>query len=136
MDTPQVRARLGAVRCAMHRAGIDALIVPRADEYLGEYLPPHSERLRWISGFSGSAGIVIVLHDSAAIFVDGRYTVQVRQQVPADLFEFLHLVEEPHARWLGKRLGAGKRVGYDSRLHTLSWPVSYTHLTLPTSDLV
>lgn len=121
MDTPQIRARLGAVRCAMHRAGIDALIVPRADEYLGEYLPPHNERLRWISGFSGSAGIVIVLHDSAAIFVDGRYTVQVRQQVPADLFEFLHLVEEPHARWLGKRLGAGKRVGYDSRLHTLSW---------------
>ncbi len=121
MNTQQIRERLGAVRCAMQRLELDALIVPRADEYLGEYLPPHNERLRWISGFSGSAGIVIVMHDSAAIFVDGRYTVQVRQQVPAELFEFLHLVEEPHARWLGKRLGAGKRVGYDSRMHTLSW---------------
>ncbi|MBK7170172.1 MAG: aminopeptidase P family protein [Gammaproteobacteria bacterium] len=121
MDTQQIRERLGAVRGAMQRLDLDALIVPRADEYLGEYLPAHHERLRWISGFSGSAGIVIVMHDSAAIFVDGRYTVQVRQQVPAELFEFLHLVDEPHARWLGKRLGAGMRVGYDPRMHTLSW---------------
>ena len=77
--------RLAAVRDCMREAGLDALIVPRADEYLGEYVPAHNERLRWISGFSGSAGVAIVLQDSAAIFVDGRYTVQVRQHVQVEL---------------------------------------------------
>ncbi|MFM7785506.1 MAG: aminopeptidase P family protein [Gammaproteobacteria bacterium] len=114
-------ARLAALRARMHAAGIDALIVPRADEYLGEYIPERNERLLWVSGFSGSAGTVIVLQDSAAIFVDGRYTVQVRQQTPEALFEYHHLIDEPHAEWLGKRLGAGRRAGYDPRMHTLSW---------------
>jgi Xaa-Pro aminopeptidase len=113
--------RLTSLRERMHEAGIDALIVPRADEYLGEYIPERNERLLWVSGFSGSAGTVIVLQDSAAIFVDGRYTVQVRQQTPEPLFEYRHLIDEPHAEWLGQRLGAGKRVGYDPRMHTLSW---------------
>ena len=116
-----IAERLDAVREQMRRRGLDALIVPRADEYLGEYIPESNERLRWISGFTGSAGVVVVLADAAAIFVDGRYTVQVRQQVPAQLFDFLHLVDEPHARWLGKRLGDGRRVGYDPRMHTLTW---------------
>jgi Xaa-Pro aminopeptidase len=116
-----IAERLDAVRVQMRQRGLDALIVPRADEYLGEYIPAHNERLRWISGFTGSAGVVIVLADAAAIFVDGRYTVQVRQQVSAELFEFLHLVDEPHARWLARRLGKGTRVGYDPRMHTLTW---------------
>ncbi len=73
--------RLGLLREQMAAAGYDALIVPRADEYLGEYLPAHNERLRWVSGFTGSAGAAVVLQDRAAIFVDGRYTVQVRQQL-------------------------------------------------------
>jgi hypothetical protein len=64
---------------------------------------------------------MIVLLDGAAVFVDGRYTVQVRQQVSAELFEYRHLIDEPHADWLGKRLGAGKRAGFDPRMHTLSW---------------
>jgi Xaa-Pro aminopeptidase len=116
-----VATRLAALRAAMGTLHIDALLVPRADEYLGEYLPARNERLLWATGFSGSAGLAIVLRDAAAIFVDGRYTVQVRQQVSAQLFEYHHLVDEPHAEWLAARLGKGARVGYDPRMHTLSW---------------
>jgi Xaa-Pro aminopeptidase len=119
--TDNIRSRLEALRERMRTLGIDALIIPRADEYLGEYIPERNERLLWASGFSGSAGTMIVLLDGAAIFVDGRYTVQVRQQVSAELFEYRHLIDEPHADWLGKRLGAGKRAGFDPRMHTLSW---------------
>jgi Xaa-Pro aminopeptidase len=113
--------RLEAVRAQMAEFRLDALIVPRADEYLGEYIPAHNERLCWISGFTGSAGVVIVLRESATIFVDGRYTEQVQQQVSPELFEILHLVEEPHVAWLAKKLASGARVGYDSRMHSLRW---------------
>ena len=121
MQTDTIRSRLAALRERMRSLDIDALIIPRADEYLGEYLPVHNERLLWATGFSGSAGVAIVLADAAAIFVDGRYTVQVRQQVDPALFEYRHLVDEPHAEWIARRLGSGKRVGYDPRMHTLSW---------------
>lgn len=105
----------------MRSSGYDALIVPRADEYLGEYIPAHNERLQWISGFNGSAGMVIVLADSAAIFTDGRYTVQVRQEVPADSYQYHHLIDEPHLPWLKTQLPSGSRVSYDPRLHSLVW---------------
>jgi Xaa-Pro aminopeptidase len=113
--------RLESVRAQMAEFRLDALIVPRADEYLGEYIPAHNERLRWISGFTGSAGVVVLLRESAAIFVDGRYTEQVQQQVSSELFTILHLVEDPHLQWLAKQLGSGARVGYDARMHTLHW---------------
>ena len=113
--------RLAAVRKLMADAGYDALIVPRADEYLGEYIPAHNERLLWISGFTGSAGAVVVLRDRAAIFVDGRYTVQVRNEVDHALFEYHHLIEEPHAEWLVKQLGSNARVACDPRMHSLKW---------------
>ncbi|MFB3077214.1 MAG: aminopeptidase P family N-terminal domain-containing protein, partial [Lysobacterales bacterium] len=113
--------RLESVRAQMAEFRLDALIVPRADEYLGEYIPAHNERLRWITGFTGSAGVAIVLRESAAIFVDGRYTEQVQQQVSSELFEILHLVEEPHLQWLVEQLNSGARVGYDSRMHPLRW---------------
>ncbi len=116
-----IAERLAAVREHMAAADIDALVVPRADEYLGEYIPEHNERLRWISDFTGSAGVVIVMRDRAAIFVDGRYTVQVRQQVDQELFEILHLVEEPHMRWLARQLDSGAKVGFDPRMHPLNW---------------
>ena len=103
-----VETRLGQVRALMNESGYDALIVPHADEYLGEYIPAHNERLLWISGFAGSAGVVIVLPERAAIFVDGRYTVQVQQQVSSDLFEFHHLIEESHADWLAEQLELGR----------------------------
>lgn len=116
-----IKERLGSIRALMAEADYDALIVPRADEYLGEYIPPHNERLLWVSGFAGSAGLVIVLRDRAAIFVDGRYTVQVGQQVSAELFDVHHLIDEPHAQWLADQLPAGARVAYDPRMHSLAW---------------
>jgi Xaa-Pro aminopeptidase len=116
-----IAERLARVRQHMSSQGLDALIIPRADEYLGEYIPERNERLLWISGFTGSAGVVIVLQDRAVIFVDGRYTVQVRKQVPEDLFEVLHLLEDPHLPWLASSLEAGARVGVDPRLHPYRW---------------
>jgi Xaa-Pro aminopeptidase len=113
--------RLAALREVMARENYDALFVPRADEYLGEYIPRHKERLHWVSGFTGSAGMVLVLRDRAAIFVDGRYTVQVRAQVSARLFDYYHLLEDPQADWLVSVLPAGSRVACDPRLHSLHW---------------
>lgn len=113
--------RLACVRQQMNARGLDALIIPRADEYLGEYIPECNERLHWISGFTGSAGVVIILADRAAIFVDGRYTVQVRKQVPEDLFEILHLLETSHVPWLAEQLTEGARVGFDPRMHPFTW---------------
>ncbi|MGI2259267.1 aminopeptidase P family protein [Shewanella sp. GXUN23E] len=116
-----IASRLNAVRSDMAQAGLAAFIIPRADEYLGEYVPAHNERLEWISGFTGSAGAVIVLTDSAAIFTDGRYTVQVRQQVDASQFAFESLTDTPLADYLADTLPAGSKVGVDARLHTLAW---------------
>ena len=113
--------RLAAVRADMAGQGLDALVVPRADEYLGEYIPEHNERLRWISGFTGSAGMALVMRERAAIFVDGRYTVQAPQQVNRDLFEILHLLDEPPMPWLSGQLDAGARVGIDTRMHSFKW---------------
>ncbi|PSJ45194.1 X-Pro aminopeptidase [Zobellella endophytica] len=113
--------RLAAVRDSMNQQGLDAFIVPHDDEHLGEYIPPHAERLDWISGFNGSAGAAVVLADRAAIFVDGRYTVQVRHQCDPALFEFRHLVNEPFLDWIAVELQAGSRVGFDPRLHSQSW---------------
>lgn len=115
------RARLSAVRALMRERGYDALVVPRADEYLGEYIPAHKERLRWLTGFTGSAGVAVVLADAAALFVDGRYTAQVREQASGELFQFLHLVEQPPATWLCMQLPAGAKVACDPRLHSLAW---------------
>ncbi|MEH6585421.1 MAG: aminopeptidase P family protein [Halioglobus sp.] len=113
--------RLNAVRSRMAEMGCDALIVPRADEYLGEYIPAHNERLLWMSGFTGSAGAVVVMRDRAAIFVDGRYTVQVRNEVDLELFEYHHLIDEPHAQWVADQLSSGGRVLCDPRMHSLRW---------------
>ncbi|MCG9745475.1 aminopeptidase P family protein [Shewanella sp. Isolate8] len=113
--------RLHAVRSDMLSQTLDAFIVPRADEYLGEYVPERNERLHWLTGFTGSAGMAIVLKQRAAIFVDGRYTVQVKQQVDNSLFDYQSLHDTPQIPWLIAELGEGTRIGYDPRLHTLSW---------------
>lgn len=108
--------RLAALRDSLARAGVDGFVVPRADEFLGEYVPPSGERLAWLTGFTGSAGLAIVLADRAAVFTDGRYTTQLAQQTDPELWERRHLVEEPPAAWL-KEHAAGRRIGYDPWLH-------------------
>ena len=105
----------------MAERSYDALFIPRADEYLGEYLPERNERLRWCSGFTGSAGMLLLLRDRAALFVDGRYTVQVRAQCDPDLFAFHHLIDEPQPDYLCDVLGEGARVACDPRLHSWRW---------------
>ncbi|MFB2648114.1 aminopeptidase P family protein [Shewanella mangrovisoli] len=117
----KIANRLAAIRSELASANLDAFIIPRADEYLGEYVPEHNERLYWATDFTGSAGMAIVLKDKAAIFTDGRYTVQVRLQVDANLFSYESLTDTPQIEWLCDTLAAGSRVGFDARLHTLAW---------------
>ena len=99
--------RLAALREELKHRGLDGFIVPRADRYQNEYVPPCAERLAWLTGFTGSAGLAIVLADRAVIFVDGRYLVQVRDEVDASAFTVEHLVDHPPAQWLEENLPAG-----------------------------
>src|SRR5215468_9101751 len=87
--------RLAALRTELARRGLSGFIVPRADRHQNEYVPASEERLAWLTGFHGSAGTAIVMLDRAALFVDGRYTLQVREQVDTGLFEIVHLFECP-----------------------------------------
>lgn len=121
LQSNKIANRLAAIRSELANANLDAFIIPRADEYLGEYVPEHNERLYWATDFTGSAGMAIVLKDKAAIFTDGRYTVQVRLQVDANLFSYESLTDTPQIEWLCDTLPAGARVGFDARLHTLAW---------------
>ncbi|MFZ2466988.1 MAG: aminopeptidase P family protein [Parvibaculum sedimenti] len=111
--------RAKRLREELKRRGLDGFLVPRADEHQGEYVPANAERLRWLTGFSGSAGMAIVLLDKAAIFVDGRYTLQVRDQVDVAIFEPKHLIEEPPVRWIEQNLVRDAKLGYDPWLHTV-----------------
>jgi Xaa-Pro aminopeptidase len=110
--------RLDALRAELARRGLSGFIVPRADEHQGEYVPPSAQRLAWLTGFTGSAGAAVVLKEQAAVFADGRYTLQVRQEVDTSRFETVHLIDNPPPRWLGERLSTGDRLGYDPWLHT------------------
>ncbi|MBW0280639.1 aminopeptidase P family protein [Shewanella xiamenensis] len=121
LQSNKIANRLVAIRSELANANLDAFIIPRADEYLGEYVPEHNERLYWATDFTGSAGMAIVLKDKAAIFTDGRYTVQVRLQVDANLFSYESLTDTPQIEWLCDTLPADSRVGFDARLHTLAW---------------
>ena len=113
------REKVELLRAEVKRQGLAGILVPRTDEHQNEYVPPRAQRLRWLTGFTGSAGIAVVLPDAAAIWVDGRYTLQVRAQVPADLFEYRHVTEHPPTDWIRRRLQPGDRLGYDPWLHTL-----------------
>ena len=109
---------LVALRNCLHRQNLTGFIVPHADEYQNEYLPPCAERLAWLTGFTGSAGTAIVLTTQAAIFVDGRYTLQAADQVDAAQFSRLHSGQTSPQEWLGTTAQASDRIGYDPRLHT------------------
>ena len=111
--------RVAALRAELKLRGLDGFIVPRADRYQNEYVPPCAERLGWLTGFTGSAGIAIVLADRAVLFVDGRYQVQVREEVDGSLFSVAHLVEQPPPAWIEANVPAGTKLGYSPWLHTV-----------------
>ena len=115
---PSFGARhLPLVRARLAEQGLDGLLAPHEDEHQNEYLPEANDRLAWLTGFTGSAGAAVVMTDRAAVFADGRYTVQVRAQVDADQFEILDLVEGGVAAYL-ERAPKGAVIGYDPRLHS------------------
>jgi Xaa-Pro aminopeptidase len=112
--------RLAALRAELKRRGLDGFVIPRADEYQGEYVPARADRLAYLTGFTGSAGAAVVLLDKAAIFTDGRYTVQTAEQVDSAAFEYRSLVDEPPPDWLAANLTKGAKLAYDPWLHSAS----------------
>ena len=117
-ERAQSAARVAALRGELKRRGLDGFVVPRADRQQNEYLPASEERLAWLTGFTGSAGAAVVLADRAALFADGRYSVQAATQVDGKIFSIEHLVEHPPEQWLEQNLGKGAKLGYDPWLHT------------------
>lgn len=112
-DRTQSAARLAALRAELKRQGLDGFIFSRADEHQNEYVPPSEERVAWLTGFTGSAAIVAVLTDKAALFTDGRYTLQAKDQIDGTLFSIAHMIENPATKWLAENLPAGAALGYD-----------------------
>src|SRR5215207_10976734 len=117
-DPSQVAPRVAALRAEMKRRGYDSFVVPRADEHQSEYVPPHAERLAWLTGFTGSAGTAIVLRDKAALVVDGRYTLQAAEQVDTAVVAVVPLADKAAEAWIGENLAAGVTLAYDPWLHT------------------
>ena len=111
--------RVAALRAELARRDLTGFIVPRSDRHQNEYVPASEQRLAWLTGFTGSAGVAIVLMERALLFVDGRYTLQAREQVDTSLFAIEHLVETPPDRWIEENLAIGDRLGYDPWLHTV-----------------
>jgi Xaa-Pro aminopeptidase len=111
-------ARLKALRAGLVKAGLDGFFVPMADEYQSEYVPASAQRIEFLSGFTGSAGFIIVLKDKAAFFTDGRYTLQASQQVPTNLFAVHDMAEKSPSEWLAENVRPGTKIGFDPWLHT------------------
>ena len=112
--------RLSQVRAELDRQGLTGFVVPHADEYQSEYLPASAERLAWLTGFTGSAGMAIVLRERAALFVDGRYTLQAGTQVDTEAFEIVDLIGSPPSKWISDKLSTEDRLGYDPWLMTVA----------------
>ncbi len=111
----------------MKQQQLDALIISHEDEYLSEYLPEHNQRLLWLTGFTGSAGLAVITQTNNAIFVDGRYTVQVTKQVSNELFQYCHLIDDPISSWLTSNLPPNGHIGFDARAHTAIWLEQLEH---------
>src|ERR1700685_1501413 len=111
-------ARLSAFREELARRKLTGFVIPRADQQQNEYVAPSEERLAWLTGFTGSAGLAIVLSREAAVFVDGRYTLQAAKQVDTKAWTVESLIDPPPETWLTKHLASGDRVGFDPWLHT------------------
>jgi Xaa-Pro aminopeptidase len=121
---------LSALRREMARQGLDGFIVPRADEHLGEYVPASAERLAWLTGFTGSAGIAVVLAGTAAVFTDGRYILQLAEQTDGSLWQRLHITEQPPPAWLAEHGPKGASIGYDPLLISEDSLARYTECGL------
>src|SRR5262249_34054358 len=109
--------RLRLLRGRLAADGLAGFVVPRADEHQGEYVPLCGQRLAWLTGFTGSAGMAVVLTERAAVFVDGRYTLQAGAQVATASYKIRHLIDEPPAQWLADNARKGEVIGYDPWLH-------------------
>ncbi|OCO99116.1 MULTISPECIES: aminopeptidase P family protein [unclassified Ensifer] len=118
---PDISGRIGALRRKLAETGVDGYVVPRFDEHQGEYCAPHDNRLAFVTGFTGSAGVAIVMRDRAAIFVDGRYQVQVRDEVDLETFAIEHFYDAPLKAWLKNNLRKGERVGFNAMLLPSTW---------------
>jgi Xaa-Pro aminopeptidase len=114
----QTGPRLQTLRSELARRGLSGLVVPRTDRHQNEYVPPSEERLAWLSGFTGSAGTVIVLEGEAALFTDGRYTLQAQTQVDAAAFATVNISDTTPEKWIEQKLSPGGKLGYDPWLHT------------------
>jgi Xaa-Pro aminopeptidase len=112
-DKTQSAARLQRLRAELGRQGLNAFIFSRADEHQNEYVPPSEERVAWLTGFTGSAAVVAVLPQKAALFTDGRYTLQAKDQIDGSLFSIEHMIEKPASKWLAENLSTGSVLGYD-----------------------
>ena len=110
--------RLTDLRAALGRQGLDGFVVPLADEHQGEYVARRSRRLAWLTGFTGSAGLALILAEKAALFTDGRYTLQIENQTDGALYECHHITESPPYSWLEGNLSAGMKMGFDPWLHS------------------
>ncbi len=111
-------ARLAALRGRLSADALDGFVLPLTDEHMSEYVGGYAQRLAWLTGFEGSAGSAAVLADRAAIFTDGRYTLQVREQVSPSDWDYVDVPQDSLAAWLGRAAEAGQRIGYDPWLHT------------------
>lgn len=115
-DMSRDAGRIRALQTWLKNEKLAALLVPRADEHQGEYIVARAERLQWLTGFTGSAGFAIVLQDEAALFVDGRYTLQAPAETDASIIECRHFKKPPALEWLPEKLRKGDRVGFDPRI--------------------
>jgi Xaa-Pro aminopeptidase len=113
--------RLAALREQLKADKLDGFVVPLTDEHMSEYVGSYAQRLEWLTGFKGSAGSAVVLPEDAAIFTDGRYTIQVRQQVSPTEWSYQSVPETSVAKWLQENAPGGARIGYDPWLHTSDW---------------
>lgn len=114
-------ARLDGLRKELARRGLDGFVIPISDEHMSEYVGSYAQRLNWLTGFGGSAGSAAVLQDRAAMFTDGRYTVQVREQVSGTLYDYEDVPATSPAKWIAEHAPEGAKIGYDAWLHGIGW---------------
>ena len=126
LENKMTETPLAALRNELVRRDLQGFIVPRADEHLGEYVPAAAERLAWLTGFTGSAGLGVVLTDKAAVFTDGRYVLQLANQTDGSQWERLHITEHPPETWIASHVPAGARIGFDPWLISEEGLARYT----------